>query len=212
MRKLATIKGAAPLAIATCFILVASFVFWYVRDAAPIHSVARSAPTATASQDASLTLGPTATAAPTPSPALTATPLPTARTVGSSTSSPTPKPPPPGTPAPHMVLSSYFVNETNCEGTLSPVSTITVTNSGGGTLTWQVSSATIELTTYGGSLAAGKSQGVTMYWDPASVGVPIPPSGAYSLNFTSNGGNAQVYIGCAGATAPVGTYTPPTTP
>ena len=90
-----------------------------------------------------------------------------------------------------------------------PVSTITVKNDGGGTLTWKVSSATIELTLYGGSLAASKSQQVTMYWDPGSVAVPIPPHGGYYLTFTSNGGNAQVYVGCSGASTPVGTYTPP---
>jgi hypothetical protein len=81
---------------------------------------------------------------------------------------------------------------------------MTVKNTGGGTLTWQIAvsnelaTSAIQLTAAGGSLAAGQSQDVQLYWATGAPGSgPNPPSGGIPFTITSNGGAQQMALECA---------------
>jgi hypothetical protein len=94
-------------------------------------------------------------------------------------------------PAPQLNVSPNPVAETPCSGTPFPVS-LTVTNTGGGTLVWSVNTsalpAGVQALPASGSLDAGQSQQVGLSGDTSNA--------SFTVEFTSNGGDLSVTINC----------------
>lgn len=152
----------------------------------------RPTPTATPSPTAqpTPTWTPQPTATPTPRPTATPTPQPTATPTPQPTATPLPPTPTP-TPAPQLNVSPNPVTEAPCSGSPFPVP-LTVTNTGGGTLTWSINASTLPAGvlagTASGSLDAGQSQQVTLNGGTANA--------SFTVDFTSNGGDVNVSVTC----------------
>lgn len=198
----ATKDTALTVAVTLALIAAAGVGFAALHGASPATSAADSAALATASAATTPTLEPNLAAAATPAPP--ATPVPTARPVPTApTAVPPPTLPPTAAPGtPQLTVTPYnYIYETNCSGTFSPYG-ITVKNTGGGTLTWQISQTVFEtyyvnLTVWSGSLGAGQSQLVTPYWDSLGPGPGNAPAGSIPVTVTSNGGDQTVCLECA---------------
>jgi hypothetical protein len=143
---------------------------------------------------------PTATPPPTAQPTPTWTPLPTATAIPRPTATPTPQPTatplpptptPTATPAPQLNVSPNPVAETPCGGSPFPVP-LTITNTGGGTLVWNVDTsalpAGVQAVPASGSLDAGQSQQVSLSGDTANA--------SFTVDFSSNGGDLSVTVNC----------------
>jgi hypothetical protein len=126
-----------------------------------------------------------------PSTIPTATPVPTQPTATPTTAPPTTVPPTATTVPQNPPVLTVRPQKTTafCSNNSYP-NTITVANSGSGTLNWSATAPSgVTLTPSSGSLAAGASQTVAL-------------SGAYTattsfvVHFTSNGGSADVTIEC----------------
>ncbi len=188
--------GVLAVAVTLALIAVAGVGFASLRGSAPTKSVADSAPTATAPGATTPTVAapPTPTPPPvTPPPVTPPTPSPTVATKPQLSVNPTNILEPNGCGPTKTSTPSYFQNG------------FTVKNAGGGTLTWQIpatneiATSRIQFTTWGGSLAAGRSQYVQMFWIPlGSAPGNIPPTGGFPFTITSNGGpDQQMWLNCA---------------
>jgi hypothetical protein len=120
--------------------------------------------------------GPTPTSTPTPTPTVSSNPTPTA------TRTPA--------PAPQLSVSPTGTIYVTCGSLPLSYPTVTVRNSGGGTLTWQASAtnAQVTLSPASGSLGAGQSQTMTVSQTSGSAGTDI--------HVSSNGGGATVSFIC----------------
>lgn len=222
--RLAAAKGGV-LAVAVTLALIAGagVGFASLHGSAPTKPAADSAPTATAPGAATQTLEPpeppertgsAQVAKATPVPGATPTATWWAGPPPATISGPTPTP---SVPQLNLIPVMYIQEPQGC-GALSPnyfQNGFTVQNAGGATLTWQISrtasgqqgtagSTGIQFSTMGGSLAAGQSQYVQMYWEGGSTPTTRPPTGSIYFTITSNGAiwsnfgpDQQMDIGCA---------------
>ncbi len=196
--------GVLAVAVTLALIAGAGAGFASLHGSAPTKPVADSAPTATAlvagAGSTTSTLEPTlaikATAA-TPAPGATPTPTPWAGPPPATVAGPTASP---SVPQLNLVPIMFIQEPQGC-GALAPnyfQNGFTVQNVGGATLTWQISrgsstkpytaaSTGILFSTMGGSLAAGQSQYVQMYWEGPSTPTAQPPGGSIDFSITSNG-------------------------
>jgi hypothetical protein len=117
-----------------------------------------------------------------PTPTITPTPTPTAGSRPTPTRTPA--------PAPQLSVSPTGTTYINCGSLPIPYPSVTVRNSGGGTLTWQASAtnAQVTLSPASGSLGAGQSQTMTVSQTSGGAGTDI--------HVTSNGGSATVSYMC----------------
>ncbi|MFE2147174.1 hypothetical protein ACFXA3_36520 [Streptomyces sp. NPDC059456] len=110
---------------------------------------------------------------------------------------PTAQPKPSGTPAPVaapvLTLRPAGVQEYCANGEWPH--TVTIRNSGGGTLDWTVGPLPAGVTAApgAGSLAAGASQEIVL----GGRAEQLPPNGHFTLDFASNGGTGRVTVTCA---------------
>jgi len=176
--RLTAARGRA-LAVAVTIALIAAtgvgFASFHGGSWSPTNSVTNSAPTATASVATTPTLE--ATLADTATPAPSATP-----TSGPGPRLTTPVQQPTLASGPHLsVTPVIYIQEPSGCGIQSPdyfANGRTSKNTGGRTLTWKISlPATLPVSAYGiqftawsGSLAAGHSQYVRMYWVKGAEG------------------------------------------
>jgi hypothetical protein len=143
-----------------------------------------------------LTAPPSSTPTPTPpptQPTATATPPGASEPTATPTSVPTPPAPTPTATSVPQHPPKLSVTPTSlreyCSYNSYP-NTITVMNSGSGTLNWSATAPSgVTLTPSSGSLAAGASQTVTLSGSFTSANT-------FDVHFTSNGGSATVVISC----------------
>lgn len=189
--------GVLAVAVTLALIAGAGVGFATLHGAAPTKSVADSAPTPTATAPTPTATAPQAMTPPL-EPTLTAT----------ATPAPPATPPPTAASGPQLsVIPVMYIQEPQGCAAQYPnffPNGFTVTNAGGGTLTWQIpvsnelATSAIQLTTWSGSLPAGQSQYVQMYWIKGGSGPgAVPPTGGFPFTITSNGGDQQMAIECA---------------
>jgi hypothetical protein len=94
------------------------------------------------------------------------------------------------TPVPHLSVSPTGTNYVTCGSLPLSYPSVTVRNSGGGTLAWQASATNVHVTLSpaSGSLGAGQSQTMTVSQTSGGAGTDI--------HVTSNGGSATVSYMC----------------
>ncbi|MBO9533570.1 MAG: choice-of-anchor D domain-containing protein, partial [Solirubrobacteraceae bacterium] len=179
-------------------------------------------PTATPTPSPTPTRTPSPTATPTPSPSPTATPSPspTATPTPTPTSSPTATPTPSPTPEPGPSLSvdpKSFPLGTIESGSVI-VRTITVTNTGAGTLSYAAVDLTNEFATLTGpaaTLAAGQSSDLTITFRPADAWIrpSWPPTAVWTIGFEVETNAGWIFIdGSARVVASTATPTPSPSP
>lgn len=205
--RLAFAKGRALAVIATlALVAVAGVGCAPLGGASSTRLVAHTTPTVTTYDSTTLTLEPTQATTATPASHSTPTSGPGPRP---TTPIQRPTPRPTVAPKPRLDVSATYVQEPSGCGAQYPdyfANGLTVKNSGGGTLTWTISlpptlplsASRIQFTALSGSLKAGKSQFVRMYWVYGGPGIGgIPPSGGVPFTISSNGGEYQLWLECA---------------